>query len=132
MTIQSGVSLLQRVVELQDLKKFRELNWTGTFGDYLDIVARNPKVTRNAFQRIYDMIMSYGYEEFIDAKKKLIRYHFFSDPSFDIDDAIFGLEIPLMRLVTFSKQRRRGMAPRSASCCSTVRLVRQSPPLSGV
>jgi hypothetical protein len=63
-------------------ESFRELNWTGTFGDYLDIVARNPKVTRNAFQRIYDMIMSYGYEEFIDAKKKLIRYHFFSDPSF--------------------------------------------------
>jgi serine protein kinase len=108
MTIQSGVSLLQRVVELQDLKKFRELNWTGTFGDYLDIVARNPKVTRNAFQRIYDMITSYGYEEFIDAKKKLIRYHFFSDPSFDADDAIFGLEIPLMRLVNFFKAAAQG------------------------
>lgn len=108
MTIQSGVSLLQRVVELQDLKTFRELNWTGSFGDYLDIVARNPKVTRNAFQRIYDMIMSYGYEEFIDAKKKLIRYHFFSDPSFDADDAIFGLEIPLMRLVNFFKAAAQG------------------------
>src|ERR687883_683051 len=99
MTIQTGSSLLQLVSELQDRKRFQELNWTGSFSDYLDIVAQDPKVTRNAFQRIYDMVMSYGTEEFIDAKKCLIRYKFFSDASFDGDDAIFGLEIPLMRLV---------------------------------
>jgi serine protein kinase len=108
MTIQTGTSWLQLVSELQDRKKFQELNWTGTFGDYLEIVDQNPKVTRNSFQRIYDMIMSYGTEEFIDAKKRLIRYKFFSDMSFDEDDAIFGLEIPLMRLVNFFKSAAQG------------------------
>jgi serine protein kinase len=108
MTIQTGESLLQFVSELQDRRKFQELNWTGSFAEYLDIVAHNPVVTRNAFQRIYDMIMSYGTEEFIDAKKRLVRYKFFSDMTFDQDDAIFGLEIPLMRLVNFFKGAAQG------------------------
>ena len=73
-------------------------------------------VTRNAFQRIYDMIMSYGTEEFIDAKKRLIRYKFFSDETFDGDDAIFGLEIPLMRLVNFFKAAALGAAGWSGTC----------------
>src|SRR5688500_1453968 len=103
MPYSDGSSLMSLVSELQDRKRFQELNWTGTFPDYLEMVATNPRITRNAFQRIYDMIMSYGSEEFIDAKKKLIRYKFFSDTSFDQDDAIFGLEIPLMRLVNFFK-----------------------------
>ena len=93
MTTQTGSSLLQLVSELQDRKRFQELNWTGDFSGYLDIVAENPSVTRNAFRCIYDMIMSYGTEEFIDAKKRLVRYKFFSDMTFDQNDAIFGLEL---------------------------------------
>jgi len=108
MTIQTGSSLLEFVNELQDRKRFQELNWTGAFSDYLDTITQNPKVTRNAFQRIYDMIMSYGTEEFIDAKKRLIRYKFFSDMTFDEEDTIFGLEIPLMRLVNFFKGAAQG------------------------
>src|SRR5919206_1277749 len=108
MTVQTGVSLLEFVSDMQDRETFQELNWTGSFADYLDIVTYNPRVTRNAFQRIYDMVMSYGTEEFIDAKKRLIRYKFFSDMSFDQNDAIFGLEIPLMRLVNFFKAAAQG------------------------
>ncbi|NJO07522.1 MAG: serine/threonine protein kinase, partial [Chloroflexaceae bacterium] len=107
-TTLGGASLLQMVSDLQDRKKFQELNWTGTFEEYLAIVYNNSRVTRNAFQRTYDMIMSYGTEEFMDAKKRLIRYKFFSDPTFDTDDAIFGLEIPLMRLVNFFKSAAQG------------------------
>ena len=70
----SSTDLLTLVSDLQNRKQYQELNWTGTFCEYLEIVERNPLVTRTAFQRIYDMIMSYGTEEFIDAKKKLIRY----------------------------------------------------------
>ena len=103
-----GASLLNLLDEMQNKKRFQELNWSGTFNDYLDNVAKNPKVTRNAFQRLYDMIMSYGTEEFEDAKKRLIRYSFFSDSSFDSDDAIYGLEIPLMRLVNFFKAAAQG------------------------
>ncbi len=108
MTALTGETLLQLVNDLQDRKRFQELHWTGTFGEYLDMVANNPRIARNAFQRIYDMIISYGSEEFIDAKKRLIRYKFFSDTSFDHDDAIFGLEIPLMRLVNFFQAAAQG------------------------
>jgi serine protein kinase len=108
MTTTAGASLLQLVTELQDRKKFQQLNWTGSFAEYLEIVADDPRVTRNAFQRIYDMIMAYGSEEFIDAKKRLVRYRFFSDASFDAGDAVYGLEIPLMRLVNFFKAAAQG------------------------
>lgn len=108
MTALSGTSLLNLISERQDQKTFQELNWTGTFEEYLNIVTRNPEVTRNAFQRIYDMIMLFGVGDFIDAKKRLIQYKFFSDESFDGDDAVFGLEVPLMRLVNFFKSAARG------------------------
>ena len=108
MTRVNGASLMQFLGEIQDRRQFQTLNWRGTFADYLDLVAHDAKVTRNAFQRIYDMIMSYGTDEFIDAKKRLIRYRFFSDETFDGDDAIFGLEIPLMRLVNFFKGAAKG------------------------
>ena len=104
----TGSSLMQFLGELQDRKQFLQLNWRGTFVDYLDLASKDPRVTRNGFQRIYDMIMSYGTEEFVDAKKRLIRYKFFSDASFDGDDSIFGLEIPLMRLVNFFKGAAKG------------------------
>ena len=108
MATATGASLMHMLGEIQDPKQFQQLNWRGTFADYLELATNDPKVTRNAFQRIYDMIMSYGTEEFIDAKKRLIRYKFFSDASFDGDDAIFGLEIPLMRLVNFFKGAAKG------------------------
>jgi serine protein kinase len=108
MSVHDGAALLRTISDLQDPKQFQELNWNGTFQEYLDIVAKNPRVARNAFERIYDMIMEYGTEEFIDAKKRLIRYNFFSDPSFDVEDAIFGLEISLMRLVNFFKAAAQG------------------------
>ena len=108
MTRQNGASLLKLVSEMQDQKQFKKLNWSGSFQDYLEIVSDNPQVARNAFQRIYDMIMQYGTDEFEDAKKRLIRYHFFSDASFSSEDTIFGLEIPLMKLVNFLKAAAQG------------------------
>ncbi|HMR63996.1 MAG TPA: serine protein kinase, partial [Anaerolineae bacterium] len=71
-------------------------------------VAQNPRITRNAFERIYDMIMEYGTDDFIDAKKRLIQYKFFFDTGFDPDDAVFGAEITLMRLVNFFKAAAKG------------------------
>ncbi len=104
----NGASLLRFIDEKQDRKRFQDLHWTGSFEGYLDVVMRNPHVTHNAFQRIYDMITSYGYEDFLDAKKRLIHYKFFSDETFDGEDAIYGLEIPLMRLVNFFKSAAQG------------------------
>lgn len=52
MTTMTGASLMQFLGELQDRRQFQQLNWRGTFADYLDMVAREPRVTRNSFQRI--------------------------------------------------------------------------------
>src|SRR5665213_2532314 len=93
-------ALIAKVAALQNLKEFAELNWSGAFDEYLALVRKNPAVTRSAFQRVYDMILSYGQEEYIDNKKRLIRYNFFKDEQHAGRDAIFGLDIPLMRLVS--------------------------------
>src|SRR5260221_14777834 len=94
------MNLTSKIATLQDYREYEELNWSGTFEDYLAVVRENPKVTRTAFQRVYDMILSYGQEEYIDNKKRLIRYNFFKDEHHGGRDAIFGLDIPLMRLVS--------------------------------
>ena len=39
-------ALIAKVAALQNLKEYAELNWEGTFEDYLDIVRKNPAVTR--------------------------------------------------------------------------------------
>jgi len=94
---------LSIINSLQDRKLHQALNWEGGFADYLDIVRDNPMVLRTAYQRLYDMILSYGTEEYVDSKKKIIRYNFFSDATENGADAIFGLDIPLMRLVNVFK-----------------------------
>src|SRR6188474_2813142 len=96
-------ALIAKVAALQNLKEYAELNWAGTFEDYLAVVRKNPSVVRSAFQRVYDMILSYGQEEYIDNKKKLIRYNFFKDEQHGGKDAVYGLDIPLMRLVNVFK-----------------------------
>src|SRR5215813_14180246 len=97
------MEMVSKIASLQDLKEYQELHWTGSFEDYLSIVRENPKVTRTAFQRVYDMVLSYGQEEYIDNKKKLIRYNFFKDEQHGGRDAVYGLDIPLMRLVNVFK-----------------------------
>src|SRR3982074_3357205 len=92
-------SMVEKIAALQDFALYADLSWEGSFEDYLQIVRERPSVTRNAFQRVYDMIISYGTEEYIDNKKKLVRYNFFKDEIEGGADAIFGLEIPLMRPV---------------------------------
>ena len=63
--------LIARIASLQDRQGYSEQHWEGSFEDYLQIVRQNPKVTRTAFQRVYDMILSHGKTEYIDNKKKL-------------------------------------------------------------
>jgi serine protein kinase len=99
----AGRKILDKLATKVDTKSYAELNWEGSFADYLDIVRENPGVLRTAYQRVYDMILSYGREEYIDNRKKLVRYPFFTDPAFAGDDAIFGLDIPLMQLVNVFK-----------------------------
>ena len=105
--IETG-SLVKKIATLQDYATYADLNWEGAFEDYLKICRENPKVLRSAFQRCYDMILSYGREEYIDAKKKLVRYLFFRDETHKGRDAIYGLDIPLMKLVNIFRSAAHG------------------------
>jgi len=100
-------AILDIVDKKIDAQSFRDENWEGNFEDYLEIVTKDPRVARNAFQRIYDMILHFGSERYTKFREDFIRYKFFSDPIGNGDDAIYGLEKPLMHLVDFLK---------SASC----------------
>ena len=97
------VDVVSLVGELQDTQSFRELNWEGSFQEYIDLVAEDPKVTRTAYQRLYEMIKTYGSDEYIDSKKRVTHYRFFDDPDNKGKDAIYGLDIPLMKLVNVFK-----------------------------
>src|SRR5580700_6342856 len=57
------------------------------------------------------MIISYGTEEYIDNKKKIVRYNFFKDELGGGQNAIFGLDIPLMRLVHVLRAAAEGYGP---------------------
>ncbi len=88
--------------------QYRKVNWTGSFEDYMKLVQETPEICRNAFQRVYDMILSYGSDETLDFKKKIVHYNFFDDPIENGADAVFGLEIPLMKLVNIFKSASKG------------------------
>jgi serine protein kinase len=91
-----------------DRKRFHQQHWEGSFDEYLGIVAGNPLILRNAFQRMYDMVLSYGAERYRLFKKDLVRYHFFSDPFDHGGDGIFGLDEQLMQLVDVFKSAAEG------------------------
>ncbi len=96
------------IKDWQGNQKYRDLTWSGTFNDYLTLVKENPKITRNAFQRMYDMIVEKGKVEYTEFKKQIVRYKFFDDEENDGKDAVFGLDVPLMKLVNVLKSAALG------------------------
>jgi len=104
----TGFNIHKFVESNQSLEGYRKVNWTGTFQDYINLVIETPEITRNAFQRLYDMILSYGADETVDFKKKITHYNFFDDPMENGLDAVFGLEVPLMKLVNVFKSAAKG------------------------
>ena len=89
-------------------KDFSHLHWEGSFQDYINLVVKNPHVARNSFQRVHDMILSYGTSTYTEYKKEITRYHFFDDPIENGKDAIFGIDVHLMKLVNFFKSAAKG------------------------
>ncbi len=98
-----GAEIINRIRDHQDTDHYQKLNWTGSFEQYLDMVLENPKLVRTAYQRVYDMVLSYGSREYEDSKKRIVHYNFFDDPMMGGEDAIFGLDVPLMKLVNIFK-----------------------------
>lgn len=103
-----GREIVELVAQRQDLEQFRKKNWEGSFEQYLDIVRENPKVTRNAFERVYDMIVSYGVNDHGSSREKNLTYPFFSDPDGNGRDAVFGLEDALHALVNAFMSAAKG------------------------
>jgi len=101
-------SLFDLIKQKQDLQTYRERHWTGSFPDYMDIVMSNPRVARNSYQRLHDMILSHGMSEYTRHHEKYIHYRLFDDPIDGGKDAVFGLDAPLMRLVNNVKSAAFG------------------------
>lgn len=107
----SALDIKNFISGLQDLDKYAKYNWEGTFQQYIDIVREKPEVTRNAFQRLYELIVSYGTEEYVEFKKKITAYNFFKDPFDNGKDGVFGLDVHLMKLVNVLKAAAQSYGP---------------------
>jgi len=125
------MNLVTRIAALQDKTSFKELHWTGRSRIISKSCVRNPRVTRTAFQRIYDMILSHGKTEYIDNKKRLIRYHFFHDEPNGGRDAVYGLDVPLMKLVNVFKSAAQGYGTEKRVICCTGRWAPRRAPSCG-
>ncbi len=101
------VNILSAMANLQSAQEYQQLNWEGSLEDYLKLVQENPRVTRNAFQRIYDMILSHGVEQYVEHKKKITRYRFFRDYAHNGRDAVYGIDQSLAHLVDIFKSASR-------------------------
>jgi serine protein kinase len=94
--------------DMAAVQEFRNFHWEGSFTDYLDLVKKNPSICRNAFQRVYDMVLTWGTSSYIEYKKTIVHYKFFDDPIDGGKEAVFGLDVPLMKLVHFFKSAAFG------------------------
>jgi serine protein kinase len=104
----TGKAILASIRQQLNLTEYRKTHWEGSFDQYLDIVREHPEVTRTAYQRLYDMIISHGTEEVFENKEKIIRYKFFTEYAAKHSDAIYGLDRPLMQLVHAFKSAAKG------------------------
>src|SRR5436309_2745491 len=107
-TMSSGKTILNAIRQQLNLSEYRKKHWEGSFDEYLDIVREHPEVTRSAYQRLYDMILSHGTEEVYEHKEKITRYKFFTEFASRHGDAIYGLDRQLMHLVNTFKSAAKG------------------------
>ncbi len=103
-----GKAILASLRQQLNLTDYRKTHWEGGFEEYLDIVREHPEVTRTAYQRLYDMIISHGTEEVFENKEKITRYKFFTEFASKHADAIYGLDRPLMQLAHAFKSAAKG------------------------
>src|SRR5262249_7737255 len=107
-TMSSGKAILAVLRQQLNREDYRKKHWEGKFEEYLDIARDHPEVTRTAYQRLYDMILSHGAETVYENKEKLTRYKFFTEIAAQHGDAIYGLDRPLMHLANSFKSAAKG------------------------
>jgi serine protein kinase len=107
-TMATGKAILNALRQELNLSDYRKKHWEGSLDEYLDIVREHPEVTRSAYQRLYDMILSHGTEEVYENKEKITRYRFFTDFAAQHGDAIYGLDRPVMHLANCFMSAAKG------------------------
>ena len=90
---------LKKVIGNFDRDRFRVLNTEISFGEYLELCYKNPKLLRNSWQTLYDMIMEKGFITVEEYRKTYNSYRFFDDT----DCPIIGLTPMKDALVKFIK-----------------------------
>jgi serine protein kinase len=83
---------------LEDLRREHEaLRWEGTFRDYFELVAQNPRVAQLSHARINDMVHAAGIERLNEGTQhEVLSYNFFASE-------LFGIEEPIARIVEYFK-----------------------------
>lgn len=95
--------ILDAIDDSPEVTIYRDLQWEGSFKDYMAMVLEDPAIIRNAHQRMYDMILQHGSSEYVHQKETMVNYKFFSDPFNNGHEAVFGIERALMQLVAHFK-----------------------------
>jgi len=88
---------LSKYASTYDRSKFKVLNEEMSYSEYVELLSRKPKLARNAFQYMFDMIISKGTRQFERYRKTYTHYNFFDDPVIPI----YGLEETLDQFVNF-------------------------------
>src|SRR3984893_17187028 len=104
----TGKAIFSAIRQQLNLGDYRKKHWEGSFDEYVDIVREHPEVTRAAYQRLYDMILSHGTEDIYENKEKVVRYNFFADFAIKHGDGIYGLDRSLIQLVNAFKSAAKG------------------------
>jgi len=83
---------------LEDLRREHEaLRWEGTFRDYFELVAQNPRIAQLSHARINDMVHAAGIERLNEGTQhEILSYNFFAAE-------LFGIEEPIARIVEYFK-----------------------------
>jgi len=83
---------------LEDLRREHEaLRWEGSFRDYFELVAQNPRIAQLSHARINDMVHAAGVERLNEGTQhEVLSYNFFSTE-------LFGIEEPIARIVEYFK-----------------------------
>lgn len=90
-----------------DKEKYKKLNETLSFEEYLDKVHAKPKLAYSAYQRLYDMIVRAGVTEIERYRKTVLKYNFFDDK----EVPIMGLENTLTTIVKHIKGAAQWRGP---------------------
>jgi serine protein kinase len=83
---------------LEDLRREHEaLRWEGSFRDYFELVAQNPRIAQLSHARINDMVHAAGVDRLNEGTQHEIpSYKFFASE-------LFGIEEPIARIVEYFK-----------------------------